>query len=114
MSRTVTVITLQNVRNYGYALQAIATQEVFRRLGCDIDFINYIKPDISTIWKRLRNWGGEQNIAKRVVQGILLYPTFVRQEKIFKSFISNYLNQQEREYTCEAEFKDFPITSDIY
>lgn len=114
MSRTVTVITLQNVRNYGSALQAVATQEVFRRLGCDIDFINYIKPDISTIWKRLKNWGDEQHIIKRVVQGIFLYPTFVKQEIIFNSFIRNYLNQQERAYTCEADFKDYLITSDIY
>lgn len=114
MKKKVTVITLQNVRNYGSALQAVATQEVFRRMDCEVDFINYIKPDISTTWRRLRSWGKNQNILKRLAQGILLYPTFVRQDKIFKRFIQEHLNQQEKEYTCEKDFKDFPITSDIY
>lgn len=39
----VTVITLQNVRNYGSVLQALATQQVFRNLGVEVDFINYNK-----------------------------------------------------------------------
>ena len=39
----VTVITLQNVRNYGSVLQALATQKVFQDLGCIVDFINYDK-----------------------------------------------------------------------
>lgn len=39
----ITVITLQNVRNYGSVLQALATQQVFKQLGCKIDFINYNK-----------------------------------------------------------------------
>lgn len=38
--KKITIITLQNVRNYGSVLQALATQEVFRELGCIVDFIN--------------------------------------------------------------------------
>lgn len=41
--KKVTVITLQNVRNYGSVLQALATQHVFQELGVDVDFINYNK-----------------------------------------------------------------------
>lgn len=114
MKKKVTIITLQNVRNYGSALQAVATQEVFRKLECDVDFINYIKPNISTTWNRLKSWKPHQNILRRIVQGFLLYPTFIRQNRVFKNFIGKYLNQQGKEYTCEADFKDFPITSDIY
>lgn len=43
MGKKVTVITLQNVRNYGSVLQALATQQIFKQLGCDVDFINYNK-----------------------------------------------------------------------
>lgn len=41
--KKVTVITLQNVRNYGSVLQAVATQKVFEDLGCQVDFINYVR-----------------------------------------------------------------------
>ena len=33
---------------------------------------------------------------------------------MFKKFIRTHLNQQEKEYCCIEDFKDFPITSDIY
>ena len=50
----VTVITLQNVRNYGSALQALATQEIFRSLGCQVDFINYVRKDIVSPVTRIK------------------------------------------------------------
>lgn len=54
MSKKVTVITLQNVRNYGSALQALATQEIFRSLGCQVDFINYVRKDIVSPVTRIK------------------------------------------------------------
>ena len=33
---------------------------------------------------------------------------------MFKKFIRTHLNQQKKEYCCIEDFKDFPITSDIY
>ena len=110
----VTVITLQNVRNYGSVLQALATQEVFRSCGCDVDFINYAKYGTSTTWKRLLAWGEGKPIIIRVAQRLLLLPTFIRQNKLFKHFLEEHLIQQKRQYTCIEDFKDYPITSDIY
>lgn len=55
----VTVITLQNVRNYGSALQALATQEIFRSLGCQVDFINYVRKDIVSPVTRIKNGAKE-------------------------------------------------------
>ena len=39
-TKRITIITLQNVRNYGSVLQAIATQHIFEEMGCEVDFIN--------------------------------------------------------------------------
>ena len=107
----ITIITLQNVRNSGSALQALATQEIFRQLECDVDFINYLK---NTTWGRLKLWGKNRNIIIRIIQSCLLLPSFYRENYIFKKFINEHLNQQEKQYSCIEDFKDYPITSDIY
>lgn len=53
--KKVTVITLQNVRNYGSVLQAVATQKVFEDLGCQVDFINYVKDGLlSSKYQRIK------------------------------------------------------------
>ena len=77
--KKVTVITLQNVRNYGSVLQAVATQKVFEDLGCQVDFINYVKDGLlSSKFQRIKLWVEKRNIFQKVIYGILLYPTFVR------------------------------------
>ena len=114
MNKSISVITLQNVRNYGSVLQAVATQEVFRKLGCDVDFINYQKPGVATPVQRIARWTKGMNVVKKCVYFFMLYPTFIKQENIFKSFIKQWLNQQEKEYSTDDDFKSFPVTSDIY
>lgn len=112
--KKVTVITLQNIRNYGSALQAVATREVFRVAGCDVDFINYKRANVSSLRKRISAWTKNQNFLKRVIMGIILFPSFAKQELLFNRFIKRNLNQQKKEYTCIDDFKNFPIESDIY
>ncbi len=61
--KKVTVITLQNVRNYGSVLQAVATQKVFEDLGCQVDFINYVKDGLlSSKFQRFKLWVEKRNI----------------------------------------------------
>ena len=43
VNKRITVITLQNVRNYGSALQALATQHVMEKMGLECNFIDYLK-----------------------------------------------------------------------
>ncbi len=113
--RTVTVITLQNVRNYGSALQALATQQVFRQLGCDVDFINYNKNGGQSYWDRTKAYVAGKGMAAKVIYPFILIPSFVREDRVFKAFIKKRLNQQEgKERSCMADFKDFPIMSDMY
>ena len=114
MSKKVTVITLQNVRNYGSALQALATQEIFRSLGCQVDFINYVRKDIVSPVTRIKKWCKGMNLAKKLIYGCILYPSFVRQNKVFTKFLNQYLNIVPTQYTSDEDFKNFPITSDIY
>ena len=109
-----TVITLQNVRNYGSALQALATQEVFKSLGCQVDFINYARENIVSPAARIQRWCMGTNTVKRLVYGCILYPTFVMQNRVFTKFLKKHLNVIPQRYTSDEDFSRFPITSDIY
>lgn len=110
----VTVITLQNIRNYGSVLQALATQQVFKELGCGVDFINYDKNGKESYIDRTRSFTKGKGLLAKFIFPFILIPSFIKEDKIFKVFIKKYLNQREKEYTCIEDFKDFPITSDIY
>ena len=114
MSKKITVITLHNVRNYGSALQALATQEVFKSVGCEVDFIDYIREDNISPVSRIRKWCRGINVLKKAIYACLLYPTFVRQNKVFRRFLREYLNTLPGTYSTEKDFVRFPITSDIY
>ena len=110
----VTVITLQNVRNYGSVLQACATQQVFKQLGCEVDFINYNKNGKQSLLDRAFSYTKGKGILAKIIYPFILIPSFIKEDKVFKKFIKAHLNQQEKEYCCMEDFKDFPITSDVY
>lgn len=112
--KKVSVITLQNVRNYGSVLQALATQRVFQELGVNVDFINYNNNGKQSYLERCSSYIKGKNIVARFIYPFILVPSFIKEDKIFKNFIKRYLNQQNKEYCCMEDFKDFPITSDIY
>lgn len=110
----ITVITLQNVRNYGSVLQALATQHVFEEMGMEVNFINYYKNGRQSLMQRMRSFTEGKGFATKLIAPILLMPSFIREDKVFLKFLRKHLKQQEKVYTCMDDFKDFPITSDVY
>lgn len=96
MMKTITIITLQNVRNYGSVLQALATQKIFESLGCEVGFFNYLRSNNATPWVRIKNWTNKKPLLTKVLIGALLYPTFVLQDRRFKKFLNKHLNVQEK------------------
>lgn len=112
--KRITVITLHNIRNYGSVLQALATQELFESLGCEVDFINYLRPDMASIRARLRRHCAGDNLARRIVKSVAMLPTLLRQDCIYKRFIRKRLKVQAAPMTTAEDFARLPITSDIY
>ena len=112
--KTITIITLQNVRNYGSVLQALATQKIFESLGCEVGFFNYLRSNNATPWVRIKNWTNKKPLLTKVLIGALLYPTFVLQDRRFKKFLNKHLNVQEKVCTTMADFEELELTSDIY
>ncbi len=113
-TKKITIITLQNVRNYGSVLQAIATQHIFEEMGCEVDFINYVRRDFSSTKERIRTWCRDMGRVKKFIMGFLLFPSFKRQNKLFSKFLKRNLNVQDKIYCTEEDFNSFPIKSDIY
>lgn len=112
--KKITVLTLQNVRNYGSVLQAFATQKVFESLGCEINFFDYTRKDNATSLARLKTWTEGKSILKKIIYTILLYPTFKQQDKIFTNFIRRHLHIHPGIYSSENDFRNIKFTSDIY
>lgn len=112
--KTVSVITLHNVHNYGSALQTLATQEVFEKLGCKVDFIDFRREEQCSYLKMMRSWFASLNLVKGVINAITFFPSYLKHEQIFKDFLSRRIHLQQKPYITPEDFKHFPIESDIY
>lgn len=112
--RKITVITLQNIRNYGSALQAFATQAIFTKLGLESDFINYLREDISSPTNRVERWTEGMSTAKKWAYALMLYPTFWLQNYRFRKFIKQYLKVIPQPCTRVEDFEELKLNSDIY
>ncbi len=112
--KTITVITLQNIRNYGSVLQALATQTLFESLGCQVDFINYWRTDTLNLWAKASRLKRNEGFVKKLITAIILAPTHFRQNYVFGKFLRQYLHVQKQKITTTEDFKKIPITSDIY
>lgn len=115
--KKISVITLQNVRNYGSVLQALATQDVLEKVGrgqWKVDFLNYYKPGTTTIKERIDRWTRGFNSIKKLIYALILRPSMQREEKVFTSFLKKYVNAQDTEVTTSDDFKKLTLDSDIY
>lgn len=115
--KKISVITLQNVRNYGSVLQALATQAVLEKVGkgqWKVDFFNYYKPGTATIKERIDRWTRGFNPVKKLIYTFILRPSMQREEKVFGAFLKKYVNVQETQVTISEDFKKLTLDSDIY
>ena len=72
MKKKVGIITIMEVTNFGSMLQAYATGELLEREGCEIEFIDYIRPGHTTFDKYQTFIKDESlgNIVNRFVFGL--------------------------------------------
>ena len=79
------VITLHSVQNYGSALQAFATQELFKQHSCDVTIINYIRADVR--YENLVKKWSEGN----PIKALAIIPTIIRWKRVFQTFTKQFL-----------------------
>ena len=106
------VITLHAVRNYGSALQAYATQEIFNSLGFDVEIIDYRRKAVLyvPIWKMLLS---KISLGEKL-KALIIRPSLNKANKVFEPFLEQYLSLSSARYTENIDFVRFPINADIF
>ena len=109
-------ITLHAINNYGSVLQTFATETIFKKLGCEVETIDYIRKtarlnSASEILKA-------KNLSPKLKLKTLIHHIFFKNSSgnrttKFKLFRNKYLNLTDKYYSNE-ELKNNPPFADIY
>lgn len=111
--KKVSVITLQNIKNYGSMLQAYATQELLKQQGFEPEIVEYTRP-IAKFWNHILGYSTHDNFIVRIIKTAILLPTEIRYVILWRSFKRKYLHLSKLSYTTNEELKVNPPIADIY
>ena len=116
--KKVSLITLQNVPNYGSVLQCYATEKIIKEFGYEVETINYLPFRMTKLGmlNALKNKSKllKKSFLARTAAKIIIYPSYLKRFNTFKKFRKTYLNQGKKIYNSNEELSfDIPI-SDIY
>lgn len=109
------VITRHAPSNYGSLLQAIATQDVLRRMGHTCQIIDYVRGDeqglkgVLTALKHKALW--DNNVIKRVLYIMVRYPLDKLAELNFKRMRSHVLSLTSR---CSTKEELETLKADVF
>ena len=110
------IITIHKINNYGSVLQAYALQEVCRRLGYDVEIIDYTFPNGYHASKS-REYESEDarprtNEPKWIKA--LFAKALMQQHKGISQFVSNRLNLSEKSFNSPEELERLCPVYDVY
>ncbi len=116
--KKVGVITLHRVTNYGSVLQTYALQETIKKLGYDVEIIDY-RPHRITMMGMLKGLKNKKSILQksliiRTGVRIIMIPSYVLRFKCFSKFIHKYLKITKKMYKKESEIIEEDFDYDIY
>jgi len=118
MKKKVEVITLQRVPNYGSVLQGYATQEVIKKIGHDVELINYYpeRMHMHAMLKRLKEKTPKlkKSFILRNIARVVILPSYIKRFFVFKKFVKKHIHMTQKQYSnLEELMKDVP-EADIY
>lgn len=108
-------ITLHAIDNYGSVLQALATEVIFRKLGFEVETVDYVREtaQLDSCYKILQ-YGGP-SIKLKIKQ--LIYYLFLRdrgREDIFEKWRRENLALTKVAYRSDKDFIVNPPIADVY
>lgn len=114
--KTLGIITIHKIYNYGSVLQAYALQEVCENLGFKVEIIDYTFPNdfqkSSTI--DIKEKGKESHANEPKWIKTLFAKSLMRQHKKISNFVSSKLHLSNRTYNHPDELKNTPPVYDVY
>lgn len=113
----INIITLHRAENYGSVLQTFALQYKIEELGHEVKILDY-HPERYTnkgLLKRLKYKSPRfKNPLFLLAAKTLIYPSYLRKNKIFSNFINKYLNLSTNSFATNEEAKGQFEEADIY
>lgn len=112
----ISIITIYQ-DNYGSSLQCFATQEVFKRLGCRVEIVDYWPERYSIKGKIIRLKGKSekfQNFFILNLARIVILPSYIKRRIVFNKFTKKELHLTEKKYHSYKELKENPPVADAY
>lgn len=114
----ISVITLHRVRNYGSSLQTLATQSFFRKLGFDVEIIDYYPERYTSVGllKRLKHKSSklENNAVFLLGAQMIMSVSYIKKKIVFDSFLKKRIRLSAHTYRTESELKRYRLDSDAY
>lgn len=113
----ISVITMQNVYNYGSALQSYATEKYFADKGYEVEFVNYYPNQMKRYGSVRQIYTDALAFHKNKIKSLIIafckYPSVKVLKKSFKPFSRKYFKLSEKFESKQAILNN-PPQADIY
>lgn len=108
-------ITLHAIDNYGSVLQALATETIFRKLGCEVETIDYVREtaQLDSCYKIMRYGGPGMTLKVKQLISHLFLKKKGRAE-LFEKWRKENLQLTTVAYRSDNDFKVNPPIADVY
>lgn len=108
-------ITLHAINNYGSMLQALATETIFRQLGCEVETIDYVREtaQLNSCYKILRYGGPGAKLKFKQLISFLFFKKNGRSE-VFEKWRRENLQLTKAVYRSDEDFYKNPPIADVY
>jgi len=116
--KKISLITLQNVPNYGSVLQCYATEQIIKNMGYEVETLNYLPKRMTKLGMleniKYKNQKLERSIFLRTIARIIIFPSYLLRFRIFKKFRDKYLNMTKKVYKKYSDILSNLPKADIY
>ena len=109
----ISLVTLHRVFNYGSVLQTYATQEIFKRLGHDVEVVDYITEQRTNKRLFLGSPKAPKSL-KRMAYIFLKSFSVIIKKKTFGGFLKKNCNLTSKKYITADQLINDPPKADIY
>ena len=119
------VITLHTVDNYGSVMQTYATQQVLKKMGCDVEFVDYWRKGNlpheravqllhnSSTMQKLKPLWNVNGITRKMAVSALEKVMAGRKSPMWK-FLEKYVTLSQKQYSSLEELQKDPPCADVY
>jgi len=113
-TKKVALLTLHRVKNYGSVLQTLATQELLKGLGWNVEVTDYWRPDLTDSIDEIAERMGWGSPVRRRVYRLVWGRWATRNRDVFTGFLNAEVTLSPRSYVGYEELKTDPPVADAY